>query len=73
MTWVPKGRADTIDGGVDASDEAKESALIDCGTGGGMLGVTADAQNPAYNTEEYKASRAKPEGIIIKIVKAPSS
>lgn len=65
--------ADTIDGGVDASDEDREKAIIDCGTGGGMLGVAADAQNPAYNTEEYKASGARPEGIIVKIVRAPSS
>ncbi|KAI0377232.1 hypothetical protein F5Y04DRAFT_264927 [Hypomontagnella monticulosa] len=48
-----------------------EKTLLGCGTNGGMVGVTADATNPAYNTDEYKATKAKPEGIIIKLVKAP--
>jgi len=62
--------ADTIDGGVDGTEEAKKASLMGCGTGGGMLGVKADAKNPAYNTDEYKATKAKPEGIILKVVKA---
>jgi hypothetical protein len=63
--------ANTLDGGVDASDEAKKNALIDCGTGGGMAGVKTDPSDPAYSTDAYKASKAKPEGIILKVVKAP--
>ncbi len=65
--------ADTIDGGVDASDEVKKNALIGCDTGGGMLGVKSIATNPAYNTAEYLATKSKPEGIILKVVKAPVS
>ncbi|KAL7628810.1 hypothetical protein AAE478_000325 [Parahypoxylon ruwenzoriense] len=48
-----------------------ENSLLGCGTNGGMVGVATDATNEAYNTEEYKATKAKPEGIIIKLVRAP--
>jgi hypothetical protein len=65
--------ADTIDGGVDASDDVKKNALIGCGTGGGMLGVKTNPANPAYNTDEYKATKAKPDGIILKVVKAAAA
>ncbi len=62
--------ANTVDGGVDATEEAKAASLMGCGTGGGMVGVKTDAANPAYNTDEYKATKGKPEGIILKVVKA---
>ena len=64
--------AATIDGGGEqASDQdRKESLLGACGMHGGMVGVKANMSNPAYNSAEYKNSKAKPEGIIIKIVKA---
>lgn len=66
--------AATIDGGGEhASDQArKESLLGACGTHGGMVAVKVNASDPAYNSAEYKNSMAKPQGIIIKIVKAPS-
>jgi hypothetical protein len=57
--------ADTINGRADGKN------LISCGTGGGMMGVKADLTKPAYSTEEYKASKASPEGILLKIVKMP--
>jgi hypothetical protein len=57
--------ADTIDGG---SNTNKAKSLLGCGTGGGWLGVVANASNPVYNTATYKASKAKPQDIIIKIV-----
>lgn len=48
-----------------------ENALLGCDTNGGMVGVVTDPTNAAYNTEEYKATKAKPEGVLIKLVKAP--
>ena len=59
--------ADTIDGGTDTK---KAKSLLDCGTAGGWQGVVTNATNPAYNTATYKASKAKPQDIIIKIVHA---
>ena len=56
--------ADAIDGtdGIDG-----------CGKNGGQKGAKADTSNPLYNTDEYKKSGAKPEGIVVKIVRAPDS
>lgn len=66
--------ARTIDGGVDATPaQLKASLLGACGSNGGMMGVTVNASDPAYQTAAYKASGAKPQDIIIKLVKAPSS
>lgn len=61
--------ANTIDGG---ENKNKAGSLLGCGTGGGMMGVVTNATNPAYLTATYKASKAKPQDIIIKIVKAAS-
>ncbi|KAJ9151454.1 hypothetical protein NKR19_g4976 [Coniochaeta hoffmannii] len=67
-------RAATIDGGGElASDQdRKESLLGACGTHGGMVAVKVNASHPAYNSAEYRNAMAKSQGIIIKIVKAPS-
>lgn len=61
--------ANTIDGG---ENKNKAGSLLGCATGGGMMGVVTNATNPAYLTATYKASKAKPQDIIIKIVKAAS-
>lgn len=61
--------ANTIDGG---ENKNKAASLLGCGTGGGMMGVVTNATNAAYLTATYKASKAKPQDIIIKIVKAAS-
>ncbi len=63
--------ANAIDGGKDATPDQKKAALAGCGKNGGQYGVTANTANPLYATDEYKNSGAKPEGIIIKLVKAP--
>lgn len=63
--------AAAIDGGKDATPEQKKAALAGCGTHGGQYGATANTANPLYSSDEYKKSGAKPEGIIIKLVKAP--
>lgn len=44
-----------------------------CGKNGGQIGVVANTSNPLYNTDEYKKSSAKPDGIVLKLVKAPKS
>lgn len=64
--------ARAIDGGASATPEEAKNSIYGCGTNGGMMGVTANLSNPLYNTPEYKNSGAKPEGIIIKIVRAPA-
>ncbi|KAM3520680.1 hypothetical protein NHJ13051_006716 [Beauveria bassiana] len=48
-----------------------DKGLLRCGKQGGQVGVVANLKNPMYNTEEYKKSGAKPEGILLKLVKAP--
>lgn len=65
--------ADTIDGGDDPTDADIAASLSGCGVNGGQMGVVSNKSNPAYLTAEYKASKARPDGIIIKLVKAPSS
>lgn len=65
--------ANTIDGGVGAPDATKQKALFGCGTNGGSLGVVYDPNDAAYNTPEYKAKGATPDGIIIKLVRDPKS
>lgn len=63
--------ADAIDGGLNATPDQKKAALAGCGTHGGQYGVTANTSNPLYSSDDYKKLGAKPEGIIIKLVKAP--
>ena len=62
-----------INGGLNAPDSVKQKALFGCSTNGGQFGVTANLSNPLYNTDEYKKTSAKPEGIIVKLIKAPKS
>ncbi|KAM3512579.1 hypothetical protein MY11210_003754 [Beauveria gryllotalpidicola] len=45
--------------------------LLSCGKQGGQVGVAPNLTNPMYDTEEYRKSGAKPEGILVKLVKAP--
>jgi hypothetical protein len=62
--------ADAIDGGETATDAQKKQALLGaCGIHGGMVGVKTNSSNPAYNTKEYQATKAKPSGLLVKIVK----
>ncbi|ORY10359.1 hypothetical protein BCR34DRAFT_655133 [Clohesyomyces aquaticus] len=66
--------ARTINGGADPTSAEKAASLLGaCGSGGGMQGVTVNAKDPAYNTPGYIASKAKPQDIIIKLVRAASS
>ncbi|KAL2073902.1 hypothetical protein VTL71DRAFT_11228 [Oculimacula yallundae] len=61
--------ATAIDGG-EATFNATNS-ILNCGTNGGSLGVTADTKRPEYSSPEFITSGAKTTGIAIKIVKAP--
>ena len=64
--------AATIDGGEDATAEQRAASLLGaCGTNGGQLKVTVNPDDPAYHTKEYLASGAKPQDIIIKLVRDP--
>ncbi|KAJ6789222.1 hypothetical protein PWT90_05832 [Aphanocladium album] len=64
--------ASAIDGGVDSSDKGQKE-LLGCGKNGGQMGVQANTSNPLYQSEDYKKSGAKADGIIIKLVRAPPS
>lgn len=63
--------ANAIDGGEFATTAQKQASLLGCGRGGGMFGVKANTTHPAYNTAAYKESKASPDGILIKVVRAP--
>ena len=65
--------ADTIDGGVNATPEQRAKSIMGCGTNGGQFIVQANASNPVYQTDEYKALGAKPGNIVIKVVHAPAA
>lgn len=62
--------ANAIDGGANTPADKKNDFLIGCGTNGGQVRVKANLNNPLYSTPEYKASGAKPEDIILKLVKS---
>lgn len=63
--------ASTIEGGENGAKAS--TALVKCGANGGQMGVVYNATNPAYNTAEYKKSKATPKGIVIKLVRSPGS
>lgn len=65
--------ARAVDGGDPATKEQHAKALIGCGKNGGQVAVTPNGGDARYKSEGYKASGAEPRGIIIKLVKAPSS
>ncbi|KAI6091076.1 hypothetical protein F4821DRAFT_255362 [Hypoxylon rubiginosum] len=48
-------------------------AVGECGANDGEVAVTVDAADPAYATPEYVASGAKPQDIIVKLVRDPTS
>ena len=66
--------ARTIDGGAEATPAQLAASLLGaCGSGGGMMGVTVEDKDPAYNTPAYKASGAKHQDLIVKVVRAPAA
>jgi hypothetical protein len=66
--------AATIDGGEGATAAQKAASLLGaCGKNGGQVKVTVNPNDPAYKTPAYIASGAKPQDIIIKLVRDPSA
>ncbi|TLD20772.1 hypothetical protein PspLS_08664 [Pyricularia sp. CBS 133598] len=57
----------TIDGGEFAIEKERNAALFGYQGNGGQRRVITKANNPAYQTAEYKKSRVKPEGIVMKL------
>lgn len=45
--------------------------LKSCGKNGGQIGVVPNKNNPLYSTDDYKKSGVTPDGIVLKLVKAP--
>ncbi|KAM0326098.1 hypothetical protein ACHAQA_006691 [Verticillium albo-atrum] len=64
--------ASTIDGGEEATSAQRSKALIGCAKNGGQMGVAVNTANAAYKSAEFKASKAKADGIVIKLVKLPA-
>lgn len=66
--------ATAIDGGIDASEDAKTKSLLGaCGTGGGMVGVKPNNNNAEYKSKAFVDSKAKNTGLLIKVVKNPNA
>ncbi|KAM0272160.1 hypothetical protein ACHAQH_008837 [Verticillium albo-atrum] len=65
--------ASTIDGGEGATAAQRAKALIGCAKNGGQMGVAVNAKNAAYSSTEFKNSKAKADGIIVKLVKVPAA
>ncbi|KAK3302832.1 uncharacterized protein B0T15DRAFT_538348 [Chaetomium strumarium] len=67
--------ARTIDGGGPDGTalERAASLLGSCGANGGQMGVTVNANDPAYHMPDYVSSGAKQEGIIVKLVRNPNA
>lgn len=66
--------ANAIDGGLNASEDAKAKSLLGaCGTGGGMVGVTPNNNNAEYKSKAFVDSKAKNTGLLIKVVKNPNA
>jgi hypothetical protein len=64
--------ATTIDGGEGATAAQRKAALIGCAQNGGQMGVVVDTKNAAYSSTVFKNSKAKADGIVIKLVKLPA-
>lgn len=62
--------AAAINGSVGSPDKGQNEQL-GCGKNGGQMGVIANTADPLYNMDDYKNSGATPEGIVIKLVRAP--
>ncbi|KAI0418378.1 hypothetical protein F5X98DRAFT_386264 [Xylaria grammica] len=64
--------ANTIDGGVSATPAQVAQSLTNCGTAGGQMGVIVNATDPLYSSAEFVDGGYTNQGIVIKLVHAPS-
>jgi hypothetical protein len=62
--------ANTLYGGEDANEDTQKKSPLGCGEHGGQMGAIIDTKSPYYSAEDYGKNKNKPEGIILKIVKA---
>ena len=46
--------------------------LLECEKNGGQMSTIVNKTNPAYTSAEYKATKATPDGITIKLVRDPN-
>ncbi|KAK0750811.1 hypothetical protein B0T18DRAFT_455888 [Schizothecium vesticola] len=67
-TVLSEDIANTLDRGENATDEQVKKSILGCGKSGGQVGVLYDKDNKAYNTDEFKNSKATPSGLVIKVV-----
>ncbi|GAW18335.1 hypothetical protein ANO14919_078100 [Xylariales sp. No.14919] len=64
--------ANTIDGGVSATPAQVAQSLTNCGTAGGQMSVIVNATDPLYSGAEFVGGGYTNQGIVIKLVHAPS-
>ncbi|KAK5628852.1 hypothetical protein RRF57_004567 [Xylaria bambusicola] len=63
--------ATTIDGGPTGAQV--NQSLTHCGTAGGQMGVIVNATDPLYSSAEFVNGGYTNQGIVIKLVHAPSA
>lgn len=61
--------ASTIDGGLNPTAASLQNSIMGCGTHGGMIGVQWNSSNPIYKSAQYLATKAKPDNLIMKVVR----
>ena len=67
-TVLSEDIANTFDGGENAADEQVKKSILGYGKSGSQVGVFYDKDNKAYNTDEFRNSKAMPSGLVIKVV-----
>lgn len=65
--------ATTIDGGLNPTTASLANSILGCGTNGGMTGVQWNSSNPIYKSAKYLAIKAKPDNLIMKVVRLPKT
>ncbi|KAL1901067.1 hypothetical protein Sste5346_002134 [Sporothrix stenoceras] len=60
--------ANTLDGGVNATDDQMGAVLFGCGANGGSMGVVVNATHPTYNSSYFAYQHAVTSGIIVKVM-----
>jgi hypothetical protein len=61
--------ANTLDGGLNATATSLKNSILGCGTNGGMIRIQWNSSNPIYKSDKYLVTKAKPDNLIMKLVK----
>lgn len=64
--------ANAIDGGESPTTESLAKSVISCDWKGGQISVSASATRPEYHTQEFLASGASTEGMVVMIINVQS-